>query len=233
MLKVNSGILFIVATPIGNLEDITLRAIEVLKNVDTIACEDTRVSRKLLDHFDIKKPLLSLHQHSDEKVISDIIDRLKGGENIAYITDGGTPGVSDPGQKLVNNVKLITNNSGKQITILPIPGASAVVAAISVSGMVEKEFYFAGFLPKKKGRQTKMIELSKIAIPIVIYESALRLERTLADIETYFGRDCEIFIAREMTKMFEEYWGGKISEVLKNIHSHKLKGEIVLIVKHY
>ena len=145
----SSGMLYIVATPIGNLSDITLRALETLKSVDIITCEDTRVSRKLLDHFGIKKPLMSLHQHSGEEVIRKLVDLLIGGKNIAYITDGGTPGISDPGQKLVDSIKLIANNSGKQITILPIPGPSAVVTAISVSGMVEKEFYFAGFLPKK------------------------------------------------------------------------------------
>lgn len=223
--------LYIVATPIGNLSDITLRALETLKSVDIITCEDTRVSRKLLDHFGIKKPLMSLHQHSGEEVIRKLVDLLIGGKNIAYITDGGTPGISDPGQKLVDSIKLIANNSGKQITILPIPGPSAVVTAISVSGMVEKEFYFAGFLPKKKGRQTKMIQLSKINTPIVIYESALRLERTLTDVEQYFGKDCEIFIAREMTKMFEEYWSGEVINIITDLKNHKLKGEFVLVVK--
>lgn len=236
------------ATPIGNLQDITLRAIETLKSVDLIACEDTRVSRKLLDHFGIKKPLISLHQHSDDRRISEIIESLNRGQNIAYITDSGTPGISDPGQKLVSqirnpkseilnniqiqNSKFQTSNEAKKLNVISIPGPSAVTAAISVSGMVNKEFYFAGFLPKKKGRQTKMIELAKIEVPIVIYESALRLEKTLQDIEKYFGRDCEIFIAREMTKIYEEYFGGKVSDVLENIHSHKLKGEIVLLIKH-
>ena len=220
------GTLYIVATPIGNLSDITLRALEVLKNVDIIACEDTRVSRKLLDHFEIKKPLVSLHQHSDEKVINEIISRLKAGDNVAYITDGGTPGISDPGQKLVAEIKK------ESIEIIPIPGPSAITGAVSVSGMVEKEFYFAGFLPKKKGRQTKMIELSKIDVPIVIYESALRLEQTLTDIEQYFGKDSEVFIAREMTKMFEEYWGGKVANIIAELKNHKLKGEVTLVAKH-
>lgn len=243
------GTLFIVATPIGNLSDITLRALEVLKNVSTIACEDTRVSRKLLDCYDIKKPLVSLHQHSSEKVIGKIIDRLKEGENIAYISDSGTPGISDPGGALVKAVQDARNKmqghkqippvsaeaqtkaDQPRIKIVPIPGPSALTAAISVSGIIKKEFYFAGFLPKKKGRQTKFNQLKNISAPIVIYESALRLERTLKDIEKYFGQDCEVFIAREMTKMFEECWGGKISEVLKNISDHKLKGEIVVILK--
>lgn len=288
----NTGTLFIVATPIGNLSDITLRAIETLKSVDAIACEDTRVSRKLLDRFDIKKPLISLHQHSDEKVISGLVDRLTRGENIAYITDGGTPGISDPGQKLIAKIRnknchpeLVsgsqTDNPGSRknleipkqvrddadirlprlertqwlamtekankpqrgpcqrglipnsynLKVIPIPGPSALAATVSVSGLVEKEFYFAGFLPKKKGRMTKFIELSKINVPIVIYESALRLPRTLADIEKYFGADAEVFIAREMTKMFEEYWGGVVREVIVDIVNHKLKGEVTLIAK--
>lgn len=233
-----SGTLYIVATPIGNLEDITLRAIEVLKSVNVIACEDTRVSRVLLDHFGIKKELISLHQHSDEKKISEIIERLNRGENIAYISDGGTPGISDPGQKLIDQIldsKSQTLNKFKiqnsNIKIIPIPGASAVTTAVSVSGLVEKEFYFAGFLPKKKGRQTKMIELSKINAPIVIYESALRLERTLKDIEKYFGDNVEIFIAREMTKMFEEYWGGRVGDIIGDVVNHKLKGEVTLVIK--
>ena len=251
------GTLYIVATPIGNLDDITLRAIETLKNVDAIACEDTRVSRKLLDHFGIKKPLISLHQHSDDKKLQEIIKRLNRGENIAYISDGGTPGISDPGQKLVKIVQAVCHpraggdplivdsrfhgndevkkrDGGEEnddIKIIPIPGPSAVASAVSVSGLVEKEFYFAGFLPKKKGRQTKFVELSKIEVPIVIYESALRLEKTLKDIEKHFGADTEVFIAREMTKMFEEYWGGAVSEVIADIANHKLKGEVTLVVK--
>lgn len=244
------GTLYIVATPIGNLEDITLRAIETLKNVDAIACEDTRVSRVLLDHFGFKKELVSLHQHSNDKKLSEIIERLNQGQNIAYISDGGTPGISDPGQKLVDMVQKLCHSrengnlllvdphlrgdDGKErdnIKIIPIPGPSAVVAAVSVSGLVEKEFYFAGFLPKKKGRQTKFVELSKLEVPIVIYESALRLERTLKDIEKYFGTDTEVFIAREMTKMFEEYWGGGVSDIIKMLGEHKLKGEVTLIVR--
>jgi 16S rRNA (cytidine1402-2'-O)-methyltransferase len=233
------GTLYIVATPIGNLDDITLRAIETLKNVDLVACEDTRVSRVLLDHFGIKKELISLHQHSDDRKLQEIINRLDQGQNIAYISDGGTPGISDPGQALIaqirnpkseirNNIKIQNPN----IQIIPIPGASAVTGTVSVSGLVEKEFYFAGFLPKKKGRQTKFIEFAKLEAPIVIYESALRLERTLKDIEKYFGEDTEVFIAREMTKMFEEYWGGRVSDIIKTLGEHKLKGEVTLIVKH-
>ncbi len=249
----DKGTLYIVATPIGNLGDITLRALEVLKSVDIIACEDTRVSGVLLKHYGIKKPLVSFHQHSIQSVISRLVDSLTRGENVAFVTDGGTPGVSDPGGVLVERVRENNHchperNEGSSrmqqdsssasrrtqndvIKIVPIPGPSAVTAAVSVSGMVEKDFYFAGFLPKKKGRQTGFKKLVKLNVPIVIYESALRLERTLNDIKAYFGETAKIFIAREITKMFEEYWSGNINSILKDLKSHQLKGEIVLIVR--
>ncbi|MFA7244526.1 MAG: 16S rRNA (cytidine(1402)-2'-O)-methyltransferase [Patescibacteria group bacterium] len=222
------GTLYIVATPIGNMGDITLRAIETLKSVDLIACEDTRVSKKLLDHLGIQKKMISLHQHSGEDKFNLILRALTRGVNVAYITDGGTPGISDPGQELAKNLKLKTNNLVK---VIPIPGPSAVVAAISVSGMVEKEFYFVGFLPKKKGRQTTFKFFESLNCPIVIYESAIRLQKTLEDVKNYLGGDTEVFIAREMTKMFEEYWGGNIEHVISELKNHTLKGEIVLIVR--
>ena len=243
------GILYIVATPIGNLSDISNRAIETLKSVDVIACEDTRISGTMLANFDIKKKLISLHQHSSENKINQIVEILKLGGNVAYISDNGTPGISDPGQELVGVVKDTNHCHSEQseeshqignrsftdvqddIKIIPIPGASALTAAISVSGFIEKEFYFAGFLPKKKGRQTKFKTLSLLDCPIVIYESAIRLAKTLNDILTYFGSETEVFIAREMTKMFEEYWSGNINSVISDLDSHKLKGEVVLIVK--
>lgn len=220
------GTLFIVATPIGNLSDITLRAIETLKSVDLIACEDTRVTRVLLDHFEIKKPTISYFQHSQLSKIEYLISELSSGKNIALVTDAGTPGISDPGQELIARIK----NYESRIKVVPIPGVSALTAAASVSGMIEKEFYFAGFLPKKKGRMTKFNALNKLDIPIVIYESANRLEKTLGDIKTYFGDKVEVFIAREITKMFEEYWGGNIDEVISDLAKHQMKGEIVLIV---
>lgn len=222
-----SGILYIVATPIGNLEDITLRALRILKEVDLIACEDTRVTGQMLKHFEIKKPLISYFQHSKLSKIEFIIDELKSGKNIALVTDAGTPGISDPGQELIAGIR----NRELGIRVIPIAGASALAAAASVSGLIEKEFYFAGFLPKKKGRQTEFKKLLSLDIPIVIYESAMRLPRTLGDIKTYFGVSAEVFIAREMTKMFEEYWGGTITSVIEDLKNHQMKGEIVLIVK--
>lgn len=248
------------ATPIGNLEDITLRALRVLKEVDLIACEDTRVTGQMLKHFEIKKPLISYFQHSKLSKIEYIIDELKNGKNIALVTDAGTPGISDPGQELIakirnTNIEIRNNketiNSKIQenikfnnlensdlsrvscfdIRILPVPGPSALAGAASVSGLIEKEFFFAGFLPKKKGRQTKFKSLKSLDCPIIIYESAMRLARTLEDIKTYFGDGTEVFIAREMTKMFEEYWGGNIDNVIADLKSHRIKGEVVLVVK--
>lgn len=229
------GTLYIVATPIGNMEDITLRAIEVLKKVDLVVCEDTRVSGALMHKLEIKKPLQALHQHSADIDIDNLAEKLLRGQNIAYVTDGGTPGISDPGQRLVQKVRQQKNQVAEDqkniIEIIPIPGPSALTAAVSVSGIVEKEFYFTGFLPKKKGRQTELKKLAEYDVPIVIYESALRLEKTLQELKEYLGEQAEVFIAREMTKMFEEYWGGDISDVLRNLANHKLKGEMVLIVK--
>lgn len=220
-----SGILYIVATPIGNLGDITLRALETLKSVDLIACEDTRVTAGLLKRYEINKPTISYHQHSKIGKIDLLIEKLQAGQKIAAVTDSGTPGISDPAGILVARAH------AEGITVLPLPGASAVAAAVSVSGIVEKEYYFAGFLPKKKGRQTEFKRLCTLKVPVVIYESAMRLERTLADIQTYFGDKAEVFIAREISKIFEEYWGGSINFVISDLKNHQLKGEIVLIVK--
>ncbi|MFA6963294.1 MAG: 16S rRNA (cytidine(1402)-2'-O)-methyltransferase [Patescibacteria group bacterium] len=221
------GTLYIVATPIGNLSDMTLRGLEILKSVDLIACEDTRNTGVLLKHFEISKPLVSYFQHSKIGKIEQLIQELKSGKDIALVSDAGTPGISDPGEYLISQIR----DQFPEINVIPIPGVSAVVAAASVSGLIDKEYYFAGFLPKKKGRQTKFKSFSTLDCPIVIYENALRLERTLKDVQTYLGEDTEVFIAREITKMFEEYWGGSVSIVLENLKKHTLKGEIVLIVK--
>lgn len=260
MVNDKCGTLYIVATPIGNLEDITLRALRVLKEVDLIACEDTRVTQKLLSHYNIKNTTISYFQHSKLSKIEYLISELQSGKNIALVTDAGTPCISDPGvaliaeirnksqyidQKFQNNTdchsefiseshgipKQVRDDAEGGIKIVPIPGPSALTAAASVSGMIEKEFYFAGFLPKKKGRQTALKALSKLNVPVVIYESANRLEKTLGDFKAYFGAGSEVFIAREITKMFEEYWGGKIDSVLADLPSHQIKGEIVLIIR--
>ncbi|MCX6811071.1 MAG: 16S rRNA (cytidine(1402)-2'-O)-methyltransferase [Candidatus Berkelbacteria bacterium] len=222
----NKGTLYIVATPIGNMGDITKRAVETLSTVDFVACEDTRVAGGLLHQLNIKKELVSIHQHSSEEKIGHIIRELETGKSVAYVSDNGTPGISDPGQKLVKAIQQYSN-----LTILPVPGPSAVTAAISVSGLVEKEFYFVGFLPKKKGRETKFKWLKLLDCSIVIYESAQRLEKTLLDIKKFLGDNTEVFIAREMTKKFEENWGGNIVEIINDLKSHTIKGEFVLIVR--
>ncbi|MDO8444428.1 MAG: 16S rRNA (cytidine(1402)-2'-O)-methyltransferase [bacterium] len=227
-----AGTLYIVATPIGNRDDITLRALEILKSVDLIACEDTRHTGQLLAHYEIKKPLVSYFQHSQLSKVELIIDELKNGKDIALVTDAGTPGISDPGQALIWKIRELSSiNDQLSSKVIPIPGPSALAAIASVSGMIEKEFYFAGFLPKKKGRQTKFKQLSNLDVPVIIYESANRLERTLEDIKTYFSPDSEVFIGREMTKMFEEYWGGNIEEIIADLKNHQLKGEVALVVK--
>jgi 16S rRNA (cytidine1402-2'-O)-methyltransferase len=221
------GTLSVVATPIGNLEDISLRALRTLKEVDLVACEDTRVTGQLLAHFEIKKPMLSYFQHSKISRIEQIVDELKKGKNIALVTDAGTPGISDPGQELIGRIM----NLESEIRVVPIPGACAAVAAASASGLIEKEYFFAGFLPKKKGRQTEFKRFAALGCPIIIFESANRLERTLGDIRAYLGDNVEVYIAREITKMFEEYWSGNIIEIQDDLKKHTIKGEIVLIIK--
>ena len=223
----NFGILYIVATPIGNLEDITFRAVRILEEVDAVLCEDTRVTQKLLSHYHLETKTISYFQHSRVSKVDSIIKMLLDGSKLALVTDAGTPGISDPGQELIANIR----EEAPDTQIIPIPGPNAIGAAASVSGFIEKEFYFAGFLPKKKGRQTKLKELAKLSSPIIIYESALRLPKTLKDVRDFFGSNTRILIAREMTKIYEEYWEGKILDVADDLKNHTLKGEIVLIVK--
>jgi len=216
--------LYIVATPIGNLKDITLRALETLKEADLIVAEDTRQTKKLLDRYQIQKPLQSYHQHSKESKIDYLIKELEHEKNLALVTDSGTPGVADPGNLLVERVleKL------PQTKVIPIPGPSALTALLSISGINTDEFYFLGFLPHKKGRKTKIESLKNINIPIVIYESPYRIEKLLKQILEYLG-DKEIIIGRELTKKFEEIIRGKVSEVLEK--EFKTKGEFTLIIK--
>lgn len=216
--------LYIVATPIGNLKDITLRALETLKEADLIIAEDTRQTKKLLDRYQIQKPLQSYHQHSKESKIDYLIKELGKGKKLALVTDSGTPGVADPGNLLVERVleKL------PQTKVIPIPGPSALTTLLSISGINTDEFYFLGFLPHKKGRKTKIESLKNINIPIVIYESPYRIEKLLKQILEYLG-DREIIIGRELTKKFEEIIRGKVSEVLEK--EFKTKGEFTLIIK--
>ena len=221
----NTGILYIVATPIGNLEDITFRAIRILKEADLIACEDTRVTRRLLDHYGIKKPITSYFQHSKLAKISQIIESLKTGKNVALVTDAGTPGISDPGNKLVEEV--LKND----IKAIPIPGPSGLTALASVAGIDMQKFVFLGFPPHKKGRETFFKEISSSKYPIIYYDSVHRVLKNLGLLNK-ISPDKKIILGRELTKMFEEIVRGSAQEVLEYFEKNKgkVKGEFVIIV---
>jgi 16S rRNA (cytidine1402-2'-O)-methyltransferase len=222
--------LYIIATPIGNLEDISLRALRILKEVDLILCEDTRVTKKLLDRYQIKKPLLSYHQHSRLKKVDYIISLLKEGKNLALVSDSGTPGVSDPGNKLV---KEIVDKLGDKVKIVPIPGPSALTCAASVSGFPMDKFLFLGFLPKKRKRKEILKEILESKYPVIFYESPYRIIKTLNELyleaKTY-NLEPKIIVCRELTKKFETIYRGKIDEVIEKIEKSPVKGEFVVIV---
>ena len=217
-----NGRLYLVATPIGNLEDITLRALKVLEKVDVIAAEDTRHTLKLLNFYAITKPLISYHRHNEEVKSDMLIDKLKNGENIALVTDAGTPGISDPGEEIVK--KAIENN----IEIIPIPGACALINALICSGFNTKEFIFYGFLPiNKKLRTKKLNESSNQNKTIIWYEAPHKLLKTLNDILENIG-DINCILAKEITKIHEEYIRGKISELISR--KEEIKGEYVILL---
>jgi len=218
------GELYIVATPIGNLEDITLRALRILKEVDIIACEDTRVTVKLLQKYKISKPLISYHQHSKMKRSNEIIEKLKDGKDVALVTDAGTPGISDPGNILVSEV--LKNN----IEVIPIPGASALTALSSVAGIDMQKFVFLGFPPHKKGRETYFKEVIDQKYPVMYYESPYRLMKNLELLKKF---ECKknIIVGRELTKIFEEIIRGDADEIIDYFSKKdKIKGEIVVII---
>ena len=222
-MKKNTGSLYIVATPIGNLEDITLRALRVLKEVDLIAAEDTRHTLQLLNHFEISKPLISNHRHNEEEKSSVLIEKLKSGKNIALVSDAGTPGICDPGEEVIK--KCIE----KGITVIPIPGACAMINSLICSGIDTNEFTFLGFLPlNKKLRKTKLDEIEKSNKTIIIYEAPHKLEKTLNDLKEILDADRKIVLAREITKIHEEFIRGNIDYLLSKIP--EIKGEIVLII---
>ncbi|MFA6429922.1 MAG: 16S rRNA (cytidine(1402)-2'-O)-methyltransferase [Patescibacteria group bacterium] len=219
-----SGTLYVVATPIGNLEDITLRALRVLKEVSAIVCEDTRVTAKLLARFEIQKPLVSVHEHSADAVVQRLVERMEQGESIAYVSDAGTPGVNDPGGKLVEAV------IERKMTVVPIPGASAVTTAISVSGFAMDEFTYLGFVPHKKGRETMFREIGERKTASIFFESTHRIEKTLDQLAGHLDPARRIFIGRELTKMHETLYRGTIDEVREALHATSTKGEFVVIV---
>jgi 16S rRNA (cytidine1402-2'-O)-methyltransferase len=220
---IQPGALYVVSTPIGNLDDITLRAIKILGSVDLIAAEDTRKTKFLLDHLGIKKPVLSYYSYNESRRVPDLIDKLKSGSSVAVVTDAGTPGISDPAFLLIDNA--IKHGC----RVIPVPGASAVLPALIASGLPTDRFVFEGFLPVKKGRKKRLEYLKNEERTIVIYESPFRVERTLEDILTHFG-DRPVAVARELTKKFEEVIRGTASQVLSEIRKKKPKGEFVLIV---
>lgn len=216
--------LYLVPTPIGNLKDITFRAIEVLQSVDLILAEDTRTSGKLLSHYDVKTPLQSYHMHNEHKILQGIVDKIKSGTSMALITDAGTPGISDPGFLLVracleNGIKVET-----------LPGATAFVPALVNSGLPSDKFVFEGFLPVKKGRQTRLKELATEERTMIFYESPHKLLKTLQDFNQYFGEERKASISRELTKLFEENIQGTFSELIAHFQKSVLKGEFVIVV---
>lgn len=218
------GILYFVPTPVGNLDDMTFRAIKVLKEVDYILCEDTRTSGVLLKHFEISKPLKSYHLHNEHQMTERVVDDLKNGQNIAIITDAGTPGISDPG------FLLSKAGADAEIEMICLPGATAFVPALVVSGLPNNEFLFAGFLPQKKGRQTKLKQLAAEKKTVVLYESPHKINTTLEQIKEFFGQDTRVSLSREISKKFEETKRGSINDLIDFSKSKTLKGEIVLVI---
>ncbi|MBU2906821.1 16S rRNA (cytidine(1402)-2'-O)-methyltransferase [Arenibacter algicola] len=218
------GKLYIVPTPIGNLEDITLRAIRVLKEVDLILAEDTRTSGKLLHHYNIATPMQSHHMHNEHKTVEGVVRRLQSGENVALISDAGTPAISDPGFLLT---RACVEN---KIEVDCLPGATAFVPALVNSGLPNDKFVFEGFLPVKKGRQTRLTLLAEEPRTIIFYESPHKLVKTLTHFEAYFGSDRLVSVSRELSKMYEETIRGTVKEVLQHYTDNPPKGEIVIVV---
>ncbi len=216
--------LYLVPTPLGNLKDITFRALEILQQVDVILCEDTRTSSKLLNHYNIQKPVSPYHQHNEHKIVEHIVTQLKAGKTMALITDAGTPGISDPAFLLVR--ECIKND----VKVESLPGATAFVPALVNSGIPTNRFVFEGFLPPKKGRQTLLKQLAEEERTMVFYESPMRLLKTLEEFIIYFGADRQCAVSRELTKMFEENKRGSLAEVCAHFSAKAVKGEIVIVL---
>ncbi|MEI6556003.1 MAG: 16S rRNA (cytidine(1402)-2'-O)-methyltransferase [Paludibacter sp.] len=216
--------LFVVPTPVGNLEDMTFRAIRVLKEADLILAEDTRTSGFLLKHFEIKTPMQSHHKFNEHKTVENVVQRIKGGQKVALISDAGTPAISDPGFLVVR--QCVEND----IEVECLPGATAFVPALVTSGLPNDRFCFEGFLPQKKGRQTKLRELSAEKRTMIFYESPFRLLKTLTQFAEYFGAERKASVSREISKLFEETRRGTLTELIEHFTSQVPKGEIVVIV---
>ncbi len=216
--------LYLVSTPIGNLEDITLRAVRILKEVDLIACEDTRHTRRLLDHFGISKPTISYHEHNEQERAAELVQRMLGGESIAMVTDAGTPGISDPAYRIVKAA------IEQGITVVPIPGAVALIAGLTASGLPTDSFLFAGFPPHKKmARRVRLEELKPQRATLVFYEAPHRIRETLHDALEILG-DRQAAVARELTKLHEQFIRGKLSEIAAHFNTHDPRGEITLVI---
>ena len=216
--------LYLVPTPIGNLKDITLRALEVLKEVDLILAEDTRTSSHLLNHYQITKPISPYHQHNEHKIVQHLVDQLKAGKKIAVLTDAGTPGISDPAFLLVR--ECVKND----IKVECLPGSTAFVPALVNSGIPSNRFVFEGFIPVKKGRQTLLKQLAEEERTMIFYESPMRLVKTLENFIQYFGAERNCCVSRELTKIFEENKRGTLTEVSEYFKQKGVKGEIVIVV---
>ena len=223
-----TGILYVIATPIGNLADLTLRALETLKSVNMVLCEDTRVTKKLLEHYGVEVLTMSYHANSKLSKHEKILDFLKEGKSLALVSDAGTPTISDPGVLLIEMIR----RELPEVKIIPIPGASALTTALSVSGIPSPQFTFYGFLPHKKGRETLFKEISESSRTSVFYESPHRIEKTLESLVSHLDEDRKVVVARELTKMFEEVVSGNAKEVLNYFKENKdkVRGEFVVIV---
>ena len=218
------GTLYIVATPIGNLGDISLRAIDILRSVFLILCEDTRTTRKLLSHYDIKTPTLSYHQHSKMRKIEEILGLLRAGKDLALVSDSGTPGISDPGNKLIEQ---LANPPIEQFKIVPIPGPSALTAVASVSGLPMDKFIFMGFPPAKNKRKKFFQEIAHPRYPVIFYESPHRIIKTLKELEPL----ADIVVCRELTKKFETVYRGKVEEIIKKLlENDEVRGEFAVMI---
>jgi 16S rRNA (cytidine1402-2'-O)-methyltransferase len=224
--EVQSGTLYIVSTPIGNLEDITFRAINILSNVDLIAAEDTRTTNNLLKHYNIHKPLVSYFSYNEARRTPELIAKLKSGTSIAVVSDAGTPGISDPAFRIIRAAL------DEHVALVAIPGASAFLTALITSGISCEQFTFEGFLPMKKGRKTRLEQLRSEERTIILYESPHRLLRTLSELQQHLG-DRVISVSRELTKKFEEIFRGTISASIGHFSAKKIRGEFVLVVEGY
>ena len=216
--------LYIIPTPIGNLADITLRALTVLQQVDVVLAEDTRVSAKLLKHYEINTPMMGFHMHNEHRKLGGIIRELQGGKTMGLISDAGTPGISDPGFLLLREALK------EEIPVFCLPGPTALIPALVQSGLPCDRFVFEGFLPPKKGRQKKIESLAEEARTIVLYESPHKLEKTLTQLAVAFGEDREVAVVRELTKLFEENFRGALKSAIVHFAKHTPKGEFVLVI---